>query len=746
MRHHNIDHQRWGHGRQPLILALAVFLLLGVITIWRVPPFEGPDESQHFAYILWLADGNGFPPQDETAWETAIEQEASQPPLFYILASIPARLIDTANPTAEYRENPHFVGPFPRILPDNDNRAIHYPGDASPLAGGWLALYLARGIALAFGALLLISVYGLARQVTPDSYVIPLGTVFLTAVTPQLIYISSVASNDIPAAALSTLTLWLLAMYVRRGGGVWLSIGIGGVWGLAILAKVSAFVLIVPIGLGWLWVWHVNGRHHKQALINGLLLGGSTFAVAGWWFIRAWLLYGSPLGLQTHDATPWAINDPEELADFIPRWLEVFRSYWVSYGWGTIRPDGWVYDLLGLAAAVAVVGLLWTVYRWRPQKHTDEEMTTAVLMIILAAGLLTVMIFLEYWMHRVIAPYGRLVFPAITATSLFMIIGWRAIHPRLPAFMCVMVGLLALLGPFTTMRAAFSLPRPLTTDQVAQLPQSLGIFFGPTANQPVAELLSAQPVASSVEAGKNVAVEICWRALAQTERDLTILLHIVGPDNNLTTNRRTYPGLGRFPTSVWIPETAFCDIVRAPVWQNPPQTILYTVEVALYDEELNERLPAFSTNGDLLSQTFVNDIRLEIADPPDPLELLVEAGNIQLLDYTAADVWQPGTQETIELSWGVATPVNQDLQTFVHLRDPQSDEIIAQADGSPIDGWYPTSWWTEGELVVDERPFPLPPDISPGTYDLVVGFYDLASGQRVGEEYLLQTVEVEAVP
>ena len=67
---------------------------------------------------------------------------------------------------------------------------------------------------------------------------------------------------------------------------------------------------------------------------------------------------------------------------------------------------------------------------------------------------------------------------------------------------------------------------------------------------------------------------------------------------------------------------------------------------------------------------------------------------------------------------------------------------MAQADGPPLDGWYPTSQWPAGEIVVDERKFVLPADVPAGTYDLVVGFYDLNSGQRFGSEHFLTTIEV----
>ena len=66
----------------------------------------------------------------------------------------------------------------------------------------------------------------------------------------------------------------------------------------------------------------------------------------------------------------------------------------------------------------------------------------------------------------------------------------------------------------------------------------------------------------------------------------------------------------------------------------------------------------------------------------------------------------------------------------------------AQADGPPLDGWYPTSWWAAGEWVSDEHLFAIPTGTPPGTYQLVTGLYDPLSGQRLGEEQLLGTVEI----
>jgi len=66
----------------------------------------------------------------------------------------------------------------------------------------------------------------------------------------------------------------------------------------------------------------------------------------------------------------------------------------------------------------------------------------------------------------------------------------------------------------------------------------------------------------------------------------------------------------------------------------------------------------------------------------------------------------------------------------VHLRSA-AGATVAQIDRPPINGDYPTSVWSAGEIVPDAITLPLPADLPPGKYTLVAGMYELASGQRL---------------
>jgi hypothetical protein len=84
-----------GPPRWTLSGTLAVFLLLGPIYVWQVPPFEGPDEGEHFAYITWLVEEGMLPLQGAAAWETEVRQEGATGAVFglALLAKVNAAVL-----------------------------------------------------------------------------------------------------------------------------------------------------------------------------------------------------------------------------------------------------------------------------------------------------------------------------------------------------------------------------------------------------------------------------------------------------------------------------------------------------------------------------------------------------------------------------------------------------------------------------------------------------------------------------
>ena len=56
---------------------------------------------------------------------------------------------------------------------------------------------------------------------------------------------------------------------------------------------------------------------------------------------------------------------------------------------------------------------------------------------------------------------------------------------------------------------------------------------------------------------------------------------------------------------------------------------------------------------------------------------------------------------------------------------------VAQADHRPLGNVYPTTLWPVGETIRESSDLFLPPDLSPGSYDLWAGLYLLETGERL---------------
>jgi hypothetical protein len=326
----------------------------------------------------------------------------------------------------------------------------------------------------------------------------------------------------------------------------------------------------------------------------------------------------------------------------------------------------------------------------------------------------------------------------LAALSVLLVMGWRACHAWLPTLALVYVGLLALLSPWLLIAPAYSRPRPLTPAQIAALPASPGWRFGD-----IARLQSVTLLEQSVAAGGALPVRLCWQTLARAPKDYTVLLHLVGPRQQVVAARYTYPGLGRYPTAAWRPGETFCDQVVVAIPADLSPTLLYRVEVGLIDMAAMERLPAYDRDQAALDHTFATAVRLVAANSrpisnPRPPGL----GPIDLRHYETADQWQPGGDHALRLVWQLLEPLDRDYTLFVHLRDPGTGRPVAQADGPPLDGWYPTSHWEVSEQVDDQRAFALPPTVAPGRYELVVGWYEASRGERLGPEFSLGMIEV----
>ncbi|MBN1180141.1 MAG: DUF2142 domain-containing protein [Anaerolineae bacterium] len=697
---------------------LGLFLLLGLAYSLVTPLFEAPDEIWHYAYVRYLAEGHGLPALTDN--RSGANQEVAQPPLYYGAAAALNTLVRDDDLSAVMWHNPGFGYQSPGTSNDNKNMLVHTRREAFPWHGTALAVRVARFVSLAFGLATVAAAWGVGREAFPDRPLWALSVAAVVAFTPQFLFISGVASNDSAAAACATAALWSMARIVTQGVSPRRALLTGLLIGMSILTKTSALLLgLLAIAAFWM-----AGRTAWRRTALLLVAAGSVaLLVGGWWYARNALLYQDPLALRIHVDSLWGRSTPASLAMLLAELPTVYRTFWGGFGWGHVTFPDWVYWALAGALAASAVG--WA--RMALQRRLPGRGQVFALAA-LWWGL--VFVALLQWMRQVEAPHGRLLFPAIAAGALWLVGGWAALPWRWLRFGWLTgLAVLSLATPWTVIRPAFAPPRLVTPAQAQATVDQIGWEVGG-----VARLLGVTLESASVAPGETLEVRACWEGLAPMAQEYTVFLHLVGRDDRRVAERYTYPGLGRFPTSLWPVGAAFCDAYPVPVDDWAPVPELYDLLIGLYHAPSGERLAVRDAAGADVAFPVVAQVRVA---PEQPLSIVPEqprayrlGDQIALLGYDLAGEVRSGATFTVTLYWRAEARPADDYTVFVHLTDA-AGAIVAQHDGVPRTGRYPTRAWQVGDVVPDAHVLELPTLPAGEPLHLSVGMYLPATVARL---------------
>lgn len=107
-------------------------------------------------------------------------------------------------------------------------------------------------------------------------------------------------------------------------------------------------------------------------------------------------------------------------------------------------------------------------------------------------------------------------------------------------------------------------------------------------------------------------------------------------------------------------------------------------------------------------------------------------GNDIVLLESALEGPRPLRGATIDvmLVWQTRRPIPRDYTVFAQIQ-ADSNAVVAQHDGNPVDGKRPTSGWRVGETFVDRHQITIPTGLPAGHYRVVAGLYKLETGDRL---------------
>jgi 4-amino-4-deoxy-L-arabinose transferase-like glycosyltransferase len=708
---------------QPKVVAATIalaFLLLAGLYATIVPPLEGFDALAHFGYAAFLHQERRLPTL-EPATVRASYELITQPPLYFAaiaLATAPLSMAE-AQQFAQASDSPYHEKSL------SLRQTITLPN--IPPGVRW-ALWVARLISILGGLTTAIGAYLLLHELLPGQPRLALVVASMVGWTPQFLFTSVTITNDAWAPALSVMTLWLLARTTHPPHDRWSNWLLTGLLaGLAALTKYSCLLIAIP-ALFLLFRYAKSTRDWRRLLVGCLLLAVAATLVAGFWFVRYWLLYSSPLPFDQMAVALPTMRRPQplpltQLLSNIP-WL--FTSYWGVFV-SIIAPPAYLsftnWLLLGGVLGL-VIGYLRT--RRSPMLWADE---LRVALLFSLVWFLTIFAGVLHWTRTIaFGEQGRLLHAAAPALALLLLIGWQGwLPPRAWPWLQRLTPLLFLglaLWPLPTLRNNYGLPTSLTSP-IAYERSIQATFAGGM------RLLGADfPAGAALTPGQRLPIALYWQTDQAITEDYTLFLHLADAQDQLFYQFDGLPARGRHPTRQWLPGAAFVD--RHTLSSGALSTnTLASLSVGFYPvDDLQQRQLALDAN-----QNVIGD-RVLLA----PMRILAQPPLLQPTDTPALAQWQNGIRllavdvehlvtgapQAIQVRWQTATLLPTDYTLFVQVLDA-SNQVVAQMDAPPQAGHAPTSTWLAGEVIEDHYALP------PFTGDwrrLIIGLYD-AQGQRL---------------
>ncbi len=421
-----------GHEKLLICLLGALYLIVGVGYSLQVPPFEAPDETSHYSFVLRMARGGTLPDMRYEA-QGPWSSEGGQAPLYYYTMGYLIRGLDLSDPGVINRPNPHANWGNPQY-PGNKNYNL-YSGQRLPLAGANLTLHVVRwlSVLLSLGAVLFT--YATARLAFPGARRLAGLSALAVALIPQFAFISARVSNDGMVTLLSAATIYWLALLLKAPHAraiKWAQWAILGILiGLAALTKLQGLALLGAALLVMAWLAWRDRSPGRLACALPIVIA-PLLAIAGWWYWRNHSLYHDWLGITVLVGSS---GNPGALPDL--RWLLAElngerMSFWGLFGWFSILLPGWTYIVLDFITVIALAGLARAAWQRLARGRLPAGWDGEVLLLLLAwAGILFALFC--YWATFTAEPQGRELDPGLCAIGPLLVAGLAVWLERLPS-------------------------------------------------------------------------------------------------------------------------------------------------------------------------------------------------------------------------------------------------------------------------------------------------------------------------
>jgi Predicted membrane protein (DUF2142) len=450
------------------------------------PPFQAPDEVDHFAYTQSLVERGQAPSQSPAAplarWSSA-ETLALEDESFFSDHQVgDTRAPWAARAQTVYREQAVSVHPSSSDGGGNETAATHGAIYYAALAPAyWLAsdspfsqLTLMRLTSALIGALTAVFAFLLARELAPGRPWLGVLAALLVCYQPMYGFISGAINNDVGVNAGAAALELLVILMLRRGVKLWLGLLTGALLLVLPIVKETAYALYPVFGLALAATLY---RHHRRADLRGWAALVLAALVARGLSVRLAHVFhpvaaaGAGASAAPSEAGSVTASTSEALAhpvDYLsylwqsllprlPFMTDHFPTHfpamvifvergWGAFGWYDVFfPHRLYYVILAAMIAVPLLGLIALRREWAFVRRNAVEFALLVLMALaVVAGFEAA--FYTPGARPFIAEFGRYTFPAIAPLAVLVVASLHAFGRRwvLHAGVVLLVAMVAL--------------------------------------------------------------------------------------------------------------------------------------------------------------------------------------------------------------------------------------------------------------------------------------------------------------
>ncbi len=270
------------------------------------------------------------------------------------------------------------------------------------------------------------------------------------------------------------------------------------------------------------------------------------------------------------------------------------------------------------------------------------------------------------------------------------------------------------------------------------------------------ELLGDNVTAAELRAGDPVDVTLYWQARGAPLPDAQFRLQLLDTTGKVWQEEIVRPAGDQYPADrwqagdrfrgqfrLWLPDNAPAGRYTMRLLAMPPlqqsglaAALRRRLACAMGDCTVAERAGANLGPIEVTAAASGQVGGTDIPSPPSDLTvshpLMATLGSqVRFLGYDlSADTIQAGDTFSVTLYWQALRPIEIGYHVFTHVATP-SGHVVAQQDGVPRQGAYPTDLWQTGEVVADTYLVTVDPAVAPSQYDLEVGMYRLENQKRL---------------